>query len=122
MLLDNSEILSDYFQYFLTSFIFTFFATPVFIRILEKYQILESPGKRKIHKTHTASLGGIPVFLAVLATIIIWWPAHMIDEFKMLLAATILMFLIGLGFFASSTVLKLRFQQKNMGMKKKRPN
>lgn len=88
--------MSDYFQYFLTSFIFTFFAIPVFIRILEKYQILESPGKRKIHKTHTASLGGIPVFLAVLATIIIWWPANMVDEFKMLLAATILMFLIGL--------------------------
>ena len=85
-----------FFQLFLTSFIFAFFAFPIFIRILEKHKILDSPDKRKIHKIHTPSLGGVPIFVGILATFIIWWPGEVIDQYKVFLSALALMFLIGL--------------------------
>jgi len=88
--------LAYFFQLFLTSFIFAFFAFPIFIRVLEKYDILDSPGKRKIHKSHTPSVGGVPVFFGILATLIIWWPAEVLGQYKIFLSSLALMFLIGL--------------------------
>ena len=41
-------------------------------------------------------MGGVPIFIGIIATLIIWWPGEALSEFKMFLSALGLMFLIGL--------------------------
>lgn len=64
--------------------------------MLEKYQILESPSNRKVHSSETPSIGGFPVFFGILISIILWWPAEIIGEYKVFIASVVLMFFIGL--------------------------
>ncbi len=66
------------------------------IKVLEKYQILESPEERKVHETHTPSMGGIAIFLGFIFTIILWWPEYLLAEYRLFIGAIILMFVIGL--------------------------
>ncbi len=69
---------------------------PVLIYQLEKHQILESPGKRKVHHIHVPSMGGIGIFLGFIFAIILWWPQHLLASYRLFLGAVILMFIIGL--------------------------
>jgi UDP-GlcNAc:undecaprenyl-phosphate/decaprenyl-phosphate GlcNAc-1-phosphate transferase len=66
------------------------------IKLLEKYQILESPGKRKVHATHTPSMGGVAIFLGFVFAILLWWPEYLLAEYRLFIGAVILMFVIGL--------------------------
>ena len=54
------------------------------------------PGQDKIHDHHVPSMGGIAVFLGLLFTILLWWPADLIREYRLLIAAVVLMFIVGL--------------------------
>ena len=85
-----------FFKFPITSFLFTILLLPVLIQLLKKYQILESPTQRKVHATHTPSLGGIVIFLGFIFTIILWWPEYLLAEYRLFVGAVILMFVIGL--------------------------
>ncbi len=85
-----------FFKFPITSFLFTILLLPVLIQLLKKYQILESPAQRKVHATHTPSLGGIVIFLGFIFTIILWWPEYLLAEYRLFVGAVILMFVIGL--------------------------
>lgn len=83
-------------KFFLTCFIFTTFLFPVFIKILQKKKILESPGRRKIHKSSTPSLGGVPIFVGFVLALFLWFPLQGFFEFKYFFGALLLMFILGL--------------------------
>jgi len=86
----------DFIKHPFTSFIFSILLLPVLIKILEKHQILDIPGQDKIHSRQVASMGGIAVFLGLLFTILLWWSSDLITEYRLLIAAVVLMFIIGL--------------------------
>lgn len=49
---------------FVAAFILVYLLMPIFIRLMERYKILDSSGGRKIHKGYTAHMGGIVIFIA----------------------------------------------------------
>lgn len=49
---------------FVAAFILVYLLMPIFIRLMEKYKILDSSGGRKIHKGYTAHMGGVVIFVA----------------------------------------------------------
>ena len=49
---------------FVAAFILVYLLMPIFIRLMEKYKILDSSGGRKIHKGYTAHMGGVVIFIA----------------------------------------------------------
>jgi len=51
---------------------------------------------RKIHKSDTPSLGGIPIFFGVVFSLIIWLPYEVSSHFKYLFSALVLTFIIGI--------------------------
>jgi len=68
--------------------------------------MLDTPGGRKIHKNMTPLMGGLPIFLGFILTISIWIPLFYIAEFKFLIAAMILIFVLGMR--DDLTVLRAR--------------
>ena len=83
-------------QQVLTSFVFSILVIPILIRILNKHEIHELRGKRKVHDRNVPSLGGIGIFLGFLFAILFWWPQDLIAQHRLLIGALILMFVIGL--------------------------
>lgn len=80
----------------LTSLAFSYFLFPVLIKILEWKQILDKPDNRKIHKNKTPSLGGIPIFIGVVFSLLVWMSDNQASENKYLFSSLSLFFVIGL--------------------------
>lgn len=96
---------------FLTSLALSYTLFPAAIIILKKYKLLDSPGGRKIHKSMTPLMGGIPIFFGFCLAILIWMPLHYISELKFLIAAMILIFVLGMR----DDLTILRARQKLVG-------
>lgn len=62
------------FYCFLISLLVVFFVMPFFIRLMLKYNVLDSSGGRKIHKGEKVNIGGAVIFLAFLTSYIIAMP------------------------------------------------
>jgi len=56
---------------FLFSFISVYFFTPLFKKLAIKFDILDKPGRRKIHKKSTPLLGGLAVYIGVMLGLIL---------------------------------------------------
>ena len=78
-----------------TSYFIALVLVPVAIKVFKAIDILDNPDDRKLHKTKTPSMGGIPIFMAVFIALPIWLPISVIASGKYLLAACILIFLLG---------------------------
>lgn len=57
---------------------------------------MDTPGRRKIHKKVTPSLGGIGIFLGLVVSLTIWLPFEAFQQFKFILAGILILFFIGL--------------------------
>lgn len=61
---------------FTISLLVALLTTP-FVRVLAvKFRIVDRPDNRKIHTTETPYLGGVAIFIGVMTTYLIFWPAH----------------------------------------------
>lgn len=81
----------------ITAFIITFLVIPVIIKFSKKKaKMMDTPGRRKIHKKVTPSLGGIGIFLGLLISLAIWLPFEAFQQFKFILAGILILFFIGL--------------------------
>ncbi|MFH1777514.1 MAG: MraY family glycosyltransferase [Candidatus Omnitrophota bacterium] len=56
---------------FLTAFLIVYFSTPLFKNLALKFNIVDRPGRRKIHKKVTALLGGGAVYFGVIITLFV---------------------------------------------------
>ena len=80
---------------FITSFLFTFRIIPAIISIADKKKLYDEPSHRKSHSNGTPRLGGIGIFAGLIFSIILWTPFNSLGELQYILAAFIIIFLIG---------------------------
>jgi UDP-N-acetylmuramyl pentapeptide phosphotransferase/UDP-N-acetylglucosamine-1-phosphate transferase len=78
-----------------TAFLTSFLILPVIIKYSLKKNIVDVPGRRKIHKKETPSLGGIAIFLAFVVACLAWVDFSDWREIRFLLISMAIIFFIG---------------------------
>ncbi len=76
-----------------TAFIFAFLAIKFFNPVAIEIGLVDKPSERKQHAGHIPLIGGISIFLAVLAASLLWLPDTL--ELRMYLIASAMMVFIG---------------------------
>jgi UDP-GlcNAc:undecaprenyl-phosphate GlcNAc-1-phosphate transferase len=76
-----------------TAFIFAFLAIKFFNPVAIEIGLVDKPSERKHHAGHIPLIGGISIFLAVLAASLLWLPDTL--ELRMYLIASAMMVFIG---------------------------
>src|SRR5687767_14199811 len=56
----------------ITSFVISFLIVPVILKYSLRKHLVDVPGRRKIHKKVTPSMGGIAIFIGFFISFIIW--------------------------------------------------
>ena len=79
----------------ITSFVISFLIVPVIIKYSLKKNLLDVPGRRKIHKKVTPSMGGIAIFCGFFISSLIWIDLSRWTEIKWILVALFVIFFIG---------------------------
>jgi UDP-N-acetylmuramyl pentapeptide phosphotransferase/UDP-N-acetylglucosamine-1-phosphate transferase len=79
------------------SFIITFLAIPVIIRIAEQKKLFDIPDARKLHTKPIASLGGIGIFSGFFLACILAISAKAYPEFQYFFAASTVIFFLGIN-------------------------
>jgi UDP-GlcNAc:undecaprenyl-phosphate GlcNAc-1-phosphate transferase len=79
----------------ITSFVISFLILPVIIKYSLKRNLLDIPGRRKIHKKVTPSMGGIAIFCGFFISSLIWIDFIGRSDIKFILVALFVIFFIG---------------------------
>lgn len=79
----------------ITSFVISFLMVPVIIQYSLKRNLLDIPGRRKIHKKVTPSMGGIAIFCGFFISSLIWIELNRWTDIKWILVALFVIFFIG---------------------------
>src|SRR6188768_3809064 len=94
-----------------TSFVIAFLIVPVIIKYSLKKNLVDIPGRRKIHKRDTPSMGGIAIFLGFFITSLIWIDMQYWGNIKFILVALFVIFFIGVR----DDLVPLRWMYKLLG-------
>ncbi|ASZ10000.1 undecaprenyl/decaprenyl-phosphate alpha-N-acetylglucosaminyl 1-phosphate transferase [Chitinophaga pendula] len=78
------------------SFVVTYFAIPILIRVAELKHLYDEPDERKAHKSRIPTLGGLGFFFGFLLASSICVPASADSPFQYMVAAFFIMFVVGL--------------------------
>lgn len=78
-----------------TAFVLSFLILPVIIKYSLKKNLVDVPGRRKIHKKVTPSLGGIAIFMGFFISVLIWIDFPQLSSIKFLLVPLLIVFVIG---------------------------
>jgi UDP-N-acetylmuramyl pentapeptide phosphotransferase/UDP-N-acetylglucosamine-1-phosphate transferase len=78
------------------SFVVAFITTPVVIKIADAKKLFDQPTDKKVHFTPIPTFGGISFFVAVLFSLILLVSFKKAPELQNFIAASILIFMIGL--------------------------
>lgn len=78
------------------SFTITFLAIPVIITVAERKKLYDIPDERKIHQNPIPSLGGLGIFAGFILACLISIQFQAASEFQYFLAATFVIFFLGL--------------------------
>lgn len=82
---------------FITGFILTFLAIPPIVAVARVKKLYDQPNARSSHSDPTPSLGGIAIFGGMICGIILWTPPLQgFGDLQYILAALLIMFLIGM--------------------------
>ena len=79
----------------ITSFAICFLMLPVIIRYSLKKNIVDNPGRRKVHKRITPSMGGIAIFFGFLIAGLVWIDLSNWTEVRTIFIALLMIFLVG---------------------------
>ncbi|MCX7638602.1 MAG: undecaprenyl/decaprenyl-phosphate alpha-N-acetylglucosaminyl 1-phosphate transferase [Cyclobacteriaceae bacterium] len=80
----------------ITAFVISFLLIPVIIKYSQEKNLMDIPGRRKIHKKLTPSLGGIAIFIGFGIASLIWIEPNMWAEIRYVLIAQAMIFFIGI--------------------------
>lgn len=80
---------------FITAFMLTYLIIPIIIKVAQERRIFDRPNERSSHLEPTPSLGGIGIFAGTVCAIVLWTPLQTFDALQYILAAFILIFLMG---------------------------
>ena len=78
------------------SFLISFLLFPVVIKIFKRLNWYDQPGTHKIHSVTTPSMGGIPILIGAILTLLMSLPLQQWITMKYFFISVALMFLIGL--------------------------
>ncbi len=78
-----------------TSFLISFLILPVIIKYSQKKNLGDAPGRRKVHKKVTPSLGGIAIFLGFALASSFWMDFSQWEAIRFVLASLLIIFIIG---------------------------
>ncbi len=78
------------------SFVVTYFAIPVLIRVAELKHLYDEPDERKAHKSNIPTLGGIGFFSGFVMAAAICAPSLANSPFQYMVAAFFVIFMVGL--------------------------
>lgn len=79
----------------ITSFVIAFLIVPVIIKYSLRKNLVDIPGRRKIHKKVTPSMGGIAIFIGFFISSLIWLDIKEWGYIKFILVALFVIFFIG---------------------------
>ncbi len=79
----------------ITSFVIAFLIVPVIIKYSLRKNLVDMPGRRKIHKKITPSMGGIAIFIGFFTSSLIWTDIQDWGYIKFILVALFVIFFIG---------------------------
>ena len=94
-----------------TAFLLTFLVFPVYIKILKKKEFLDDPGGRKIHTAKTPAMGGLPIFIGIILSLLLWSSFEILKDIKFIIGAISITFIIGFR----DDLINLRALQKLLG-------
>ncbi|HEX7015431.1 MAG TPA: MraY family glycosyltransferase, partial [Cyclobacteriaceae bacterium] len=80
----------------ITSFVIGFLTIPVIIKYSMQKNLVDIPGRRKIHKKVTPSMGGIAIFLGFFIASLVWIEILSWKDIKFIMASLFVIFFIGL--------------------------
>ena len=95
----------------ITSFVIAFLIVPVIIKYSLRKNLVDVPGRRKIHKKVTPSMGGIAIFVGFFISSLIWTDIQVWAQIKFILVALFVIFFIGVR----DDLVPLRAMVKLMG-------
>src|SRR5688572_21651994 len=95
----------------ITSFVIAFLIVPVIIKYSLRKNLVDIPGRRKIHKKVTPSMGGIAIFIGFFISSLIWIDIQGWATIKFILVALFVIFFIGVR----DDLVPLRAMVKLMG-------
>lgn len=95
----------------ITSFVIAFLIVPVIIKYSLRKNLVDVPGRRKIHKKVTPSMGGIAIFIGFFISSLIWIEIPDLSNIKFILVALFVIFFIGVR----DDLVPLRATVKLMG-------
>jgi UDP-N-acetylmuramyl pentapeptide phosphotransferase/UDP-N-acetylglucosamine-1-phosphate transferase len=95
----------------ITSFVIAFLIVPVIIKYSLAKNLVDIPGRRKIHKKVTPSMGGIAIFVGFFISSLIWIDIQGLSYMKFILVALFVIFFIGVR----DDLVPLRAMVKLMG-------
>src|SRR5688572_11844628 len=78
------------------SFVITFFAIPVIIKIAEEKKLYDVPDARKLHLRPISSLGGVGIFGGFFIASLLSVSLNLNPEFQYYFAAATVMFFLGI--------------------------
>ncbi|MFN0215600.1 MAG: glycosyltransferase family 4 protein [Saprospiraceae bacterium] len=81
---------------FTTAFAITYAIIPVIIKVAKERRLYDRPNERSSHQEPTPSLGGIGIFAGMVCGIVLWTPEGSFSVLQYILAAFVLIFLIGI--------------------------
>ncbi len=81
---------------FLVGLVVSFLVMPLIISALKKKNLIDTPDRRKIHRTITPSMGGIGIMIGIVISLLIWLTLSGITEYKYMLAGVGLLFVAGI--------------------------
>lgn len=99
------DVLSPYIYVFYASFLVSFLFTPIMRSVATFFNIIDEPDRiRKMHRAPVAYLGGVAVFLGLLAGLAAsqfltlhrlepGWPAHLVIKFSIVVGACVIVLL-----------------------------
>ena len=82
---------------FITAFAATYLTLPTIIRVARERGLMDRPNARSVHLEPIPSLGGIGIFAGVFCAIILWTPADAFGVLQYILAAFMIIFLVGVN-------------------------
>ena len=79
----------------ITAFLISFISLPVIIKYFLEKNLVDIPGRRKIHKKITPSMGGISIFIGFLIASLIWMDFSEWQIARYVIASLFIIFLLG---------------------------
>lgn len=81
---------------FITAFTLSYLAIPPILQVAHKKKLYDAPNERSAHAKPTPLLGGVAIFAGAICGIVLWTPEHTFGGLQHVLAALVIIFLIGI--------------------------